>query len=144
MEIFGLDPILMAAGIVILGVSLRTWWGMIGKPLKDLNGNIVAQSFIIGVLISLPIVGTALDVMPDDIGRMPLMIYLVGQLAAVIGIDKGVKSVSTKIQDKIHRTTETGKIFFDKPIQFVEPDVDDDEVDLEAELPEEVPPEKGQ
>ena len=101
MQILGLDPLLVAVGISVIGVALRTWWGMIGKPRDELKPELIIQSLIIGLLVTTPIVGTAVSALPDDLDRMVQLIFIVTQIGAAIGLDKGAKAVITKTKEKL-------------------------------------------
>ena len=93
MEILGLNPILAAALVVIVGILLRTWWGLSGKQIKTFDFNLFSKTIVLNVLTSLPITATAISVIPHDTEPLGQLLFIITQLGAVIGIDKGMKTL---------------------------------------------------
>ena len=97
-KILGLNPIAMAVGITIIGLSLRIGLGL-AKNKKPIDPAQIFQSLIIGFFGSLPIVATGLHNIPTDISDLSLFVMLMSMLATVIGIDAGIKGARNAIQE---------------------------------------------
>jgi len=127
MEILGFHPIQLALIITISGVIIRTYFGMQGKSIRDLDPNLLARTLIVGCLVSLPIVATTIDGMHPDIDEIQQLITLSVLFGAVLGIDGLAKRVLPKT--KKQKVTEFSSLqSLDKPsFKFTE---QDDESDL--------------
>lgn len=125
MQILGLDPIPAALLISLIAVGLRTWWGMTDKDLKDFNFRLLSQTIIIGLLIAIIAVAGNIEAFPNDVSDLQQLIFVVSQVAAIIGIDKGVKEGGKLLAGKIKKA----------PV-----DPDEDIESMLEEIPEEAPP----
>ena len=94
--ILGINPIIAALAIVIIGLTLRLGLGIARKE-KKFNVGHVFVSFTIGFFASMPIVATAMHNLPLDITDLELFTMLIGMVGTVVGIDAGVKSAAKKI-----------------------------------------------
>lgn len=129
MQILGLDPIPLAIIIALVGIGLRTWWGMSDKDIKEFNIRAFSQTVIIGLLIAVVAVAGNIEVFPDDTTQLQQLIFLISQIGAIIGIDMGVKKGRKIIQNKLQKSPE--EFFDDNRGEFSEDD-----------KPPEVPPGK--
>lgn len=124
MQILGLDPIPAAILISIIAVGLRTWWGMTDKDLKDFNVRALSQTVVIGLLIAVIAVAGNIEAFPE-VSDLQQLIFVVSQVAAIIGIDKAVK--------------EGGKLITSK-IKKVPVDLDEDFESMIEDIPDVAPP----
>lgn len=126
----GLDPIPTAILISVVGIVLRTWWGMSDKDIKEFNIREFSQTVIIGLLFAVVAVAGNIEIFPDDTTQLQQLIFLITQVGAIIGIDMGVKKGRKTIQNKLQK----------KRDGFFDDNEDDFDVD---DKPVEVPPGKG-
>lgn len=98
---FGVSPVVIALGITITGILIRTGLGMAGKSLKDFNYSLLGVSFVMGFFASIPLVITALQHIPADATELGLLQLIIGQIAVVMGIDVGVKAAGKAVTNKL-------------------------------------------
>lgn len=91
MEIFGLDPILAAGIITIIGVSLSVILGWL-KNDSGFNKKQVVSSAIIALIISSQLVIAQISIIPKDTESLALGALVMGMIAVVAGIDSLAKS----------------------------------------------------
>jgi len=93
MQIFGLDPILIAILITVAGVALTVLLGWL-KSTSSFNIKSVVASALIAFVASIQIVIVGLGVIPDGTSNLELGALLFGLLATVAGIDHLAKSAA--------------------------------------------------
>lgn len=82
--------------IVLIGVGIRTWSGLIGKSAFDINLNTVLFTFVMAILTSMQIVRPILEQIPDDATPEVWFTAVIGGILTVIGTDAvGRKAVNT-------------------------------------------------
>ena len=91
MEILGLDPVLLTVIICILGVSYRILTGMQGKKWSEFNPTMAATTFMLALVTSVGLVAPVIDALPDDMSSTMQLAAIAGQVAAIMGIDAGVR-----------------------------------------------------
>jgi len=91
MEIFGLDPIIVAILITAVGVSLSVVLGWL-KSSTGFNIRQVAASTIIAFVVSAQLVIAQIANIPEGIESLALGASLMGMIAIVAGIDSIAKS----------------------------------------------------
>ena len=91
MQVFGLEPIIMAILITVAGVSLSVLLGWL-KSTSAFNIKQVVASALIAFVVSIQLVITQLDVLPDEITSLVLGGILFALVAQVAGIDSLSKS----------------------------------------------------
>ena len=135
MDILGLHPIPIALGIVIIGIVLRTIIGVLGKTKADFNINQVVLSFILGFFASIQLVIVAVENIHPDADELIQLSFVTGQIAAVMGIDAGIKSGGKAIMRKTQNTV-AAKVF------GIQPQDDNDPNELIQDIPPTPPPGK--
>lgn len=125
MEILGLHPAVVALGIVIVGITLRTLIGILGKTKSEFNPNQLALSFILGFFASIQLVIVALENLSESADELVQLSFITGQIAVVMGIDAGIKSGGKAIARRQQNKNLVN---------------DDDDDDLLGELPGGTPP----
>ena len=91
MQIFGLDPIIMAILITVAGVTLSVLLGWL-KSTGAFNIKQVVASALIAFVASIQIVIVQLELLQDGITNLALGAILFGLIATVAGIDHLAKS----------------------------------------------------
>ena len=108
-SIFGLSPVLAALTITFIGIGLRVYIGTSGKPRSAFNAQALATSFIIGFFASVQLVIVALNNLDPNIDELQLLGIVIGQIAAVMGVDAGVKGMQKRATDKVLRRQPTAR-----------------------------------
>ena len=101
--IFGFSPVVAALGITVIGVTLRTVIGMVGKPKSEFNPQLIMVSLIVGFFASLQLVVSSLQHIPVDISELGMLSIITGEIATVMGIDAAVKSGGKRVQAKFEK-----------------------------------------
>ncbi len=91
MQIFGLEPIVIAIFITIAGVALSVTLGWL-KGTKGFNLKQVVASALIAFVVSIQLVIVQLGLIPDGIADLALGTILFGLIAQIAGIDSLAKS----------------------------------------------------
>lgn len=91
MQIFGLDPILIAILITVAGVTLSVLLGWL-KSTSSFNIKSVVASALIAFVASIQVVIVGLGIIPNGTSNLELGTILFGLLATVAGIDHLAKS----------------------------------------------------
>ena len=91
MQVFGLEPIVMAILITIAGIALTVLLGWL-KSDKPFVVKQVVASALIAFIVSVQIVITQLTVLPDELTSLALGGILLGLVAQVSGIDMLTKN----------------------------------------------------
>ena len=88
-ELAGLSsPVVVLTIVVVLsGVGLKTWAGMIGKPARSLNPNMTIFTAIIASVSGIALVAPAVGNIPNDATGAELLVAIVGQILVVYGAD---------------------------------------------------------
>lgn len=136
MEILGLHPAVVALGIVIIGITLRTLIGILGKTRNEFNPNQLVLSFILGFFASIQLVIISIENLAPDAGELVQLSFLTGQIAAVMGIDAGIKSGGKAIMRRKGNRDNGNKYTSDAILH-------EDESELLEELPKNFPPGKN-
>ncbi len=95
--LFSSDAVIIAVVISIIGISIRTGMGMVGKPLSEFSPSITAISFVIGFLAASQLVVVSIENLPIDATPGVIFSLLIGQVLTVMGLDAGVKTIAKKV-----------------------------------------------
>ena len=109
-EIVGNQHIQLALFIVVIGVALRTWSGLIGKRAKELNANHVAFSFIIAMLTSFHLVLITLQEIPDTAVAETWASAIGLGILSVYGMDVAAKKSIKHMQGRLNGTEGSGTV----------------------------------
>lgn len=101
--LFSSDAVIIAVVISVIGISIRTAMGMVGKPLSDFSLSITGISFIIGFLAASQLVVVSIENLPTDTTPGVLFALLIGEILTVMGLDAGVKTISKKVAPLIKK-----------------------------------------
>lgn len=134
MEILGLHPAILALGIVIVGITLRTIIGLLGKAKSEFNPNQLALSFILGFFASIQLVIIAIENLSAGADELVQLSFVTGQIAVVMGIDAGIKSGGKAIA----RRKKNKNVVEDENYTH-----DENPDDLMTEIPKSFPPGKS-
>lgn len=96
MQVFGLEPIIMAILITIAGVTLSVLLGWL-KGNASFNIKQVVASALIAFVVSMQLVIAQIDVLPDEITNLVLGGILFALVAQVAGIDSLAKSAAKAV-----------------------------------------------
>lgn len=91
MQVLGLDPVLLTVIICVVGVSYRILTGMQGKKWSEFNPTMAATTFMLAIVISVGLVAPVIDALPDTMSPTMQLAAVAGQVAAIMGIDAGVR-----------------------------------------------------
>jgi len=105
--LFSSDVVIIAIVISIIGISIRTGMGMVGKPLKEFSFSITAISFIIGFLAASQLVVVAIENLPVNATPGVLFSLIIGQILTVMGLDAGIKTIGKKVAPLIKKDDNT-------------------------------------
>jgi len=75
----------LIAGVAIVGISLQTYKGMIGKKRSEFSINQLIFTSIVGIGAAIILVGNAFQNVSTDMNETELMIFLVQQVITVMG-----------------------------------------------------------
>ena len=101
--LFSSDAVIIAIVISVIGISIRTGMGMVGKSLKEFSFSITGISFVIGFLAASQLVVVAIENLPADATPGVLFSLVVGQILTVMGLDAGVKTIGKKVAPLIKK-----------------------------------------
>lgn len=122
MEILGLDPVLLTVIVCIVGVSYRILTGMQGKKWSEFNPTMAATTFMLGIVTSVGLVAPVIHALPSDMSSTMQLAVIAGQVAAIMGIDAGVR--------KGQKAAQSIKAKKEQNLLEEEPEPIDDESDL--------------
>lgn len=122
MQVLGLDPVLLTVVICIIGVSYRIITGMAGKSWSEFNSTLAATTFMLALVTSVGLVAPIIDALPDDMSSTMQLSAVAGQVAAIMGIDAGVR--------KGQKVAQAIKAKKEQNLLTEEPEPIDDESDL--------------
>lgn len=91
MQVFGLEPVVIAILITIAGVTLSVLLGWL-KGNDSFDVKQVVASALIAFIVSIQVVIAELTLLPDEIAELTLLAILLGLVAQVGGIDSLAKS----------------------------------------------------
>ena len=101
--LFSSDAVIIAVVISVIGISIRTAMGMVGKPLSEFSFSITAISFIIGFLAASQLVVVSIENLPADATPGVLFSLLIGEILTVMGLDAGIKTIGKKVAPLIKK-----------------------------------------
>ncbi len=130
MQIFGLEPVMAAILITVIGITLQNTLGWL-KSTSKIQPRLVVASALIAFVVSVQLVIPIIENIPDDIEDMAKFQIIVAAIAAIAGIDAMGKNVG-KAAIKGY--------FANKKPTFPNETEEDDLETLSEEMPEEVPP----
>ncbi len=96
MQIFGLEPIVAAILIAVIGVALSVLLGWL-KSAKSFNVKQAVASALIAFIVSIQLVIAELTVLPDEIPELAIGAIFFGLIAQVAGIDSLAKSAAQAV-----------------------------------------------
>jgi len=96
MEIFGLEPFVIAIAITAVGVALSVLLGWL-KGNEAFNVKQVVASALIAFVISIQLVIAELTVLPSDLDGLVLGSIIFALIAQVSGIDSLTKSAAQAV-----------------------------------------------
>lgn len=91
MQVFGLEPIVAAILITVIGVSLSVLLGWL-KNDKAFNIRQAVASALIAFIVSIQLAIAELTVLPDDLPELAAGAIFFGLIAQVAGVDSLAKS----------------------------------------------------
>jgi len=101
--LFSSEAVIIAIVISVIGISLRTIMGMVGKPLSEFSWSITGISFVIGFLAASQLVVVSIENLPIDTTPGVLFSLLIGEVLTVMGLDAGIKTIGKKIAPLIKK-----------------------------------------
>lgn len=101
--LFTSDVVIVSIVISVIGISLRTAMGMVGKPLSEFSFSITGISFIIGFLAASQLVVVSIENLPTNATSGILFSIIVGEILTVMGLDAGIKTIGKKIAPLIKK-----------------------------------------
>ena len=99
MDILGLEPIMAAIVITVIGVGVQVGLGVL-QSTEPFNARKLVASAIISVFAAFAIVIPILTALPDDIDQLTQFSVFVGTIASIAGIDQVVKNTGNAILKK--------------------------------------------
>lgn len=96
MQVFGLEPIVAAILITVIGISLSVLLGWL-KNEKSFNIRQAVASALIAFIVSIQLAIAELTVLPGDLPELVLGGILFGLVAQVAGIDSLAKSAAKAV-----------------------------------------------
>ena len=99
--------------VVIIGVALRTWSGMIGRPRSTIKANLIAHTSIIAVLTSIPVIMPTFQAIPADTTAESWFVAVVMGILAVAGADSLAKKGAARLKGDNGATNDLDKIAAD-------------------------------
>jgi len=96
MEIFGLEPFVIAIAITAVGVALSVLLGWL-KGTEAFNVKQVVASALIAFVVSIQLVIAELTVLPSDLDGLVLGSIIFAMIAQVSGIDSLTKSAAQAV-----------------------------------------------
>lgn len=105
----GIKTTWLIAGIAIIGITLQTYKGMIGKKKSEFSFNQLIFTGIVGIGAAIILVGNAFQNISTDLNETELLIFMVQQILTIIGA-KTITDIGKKHRDRqnniIDETTE--------------------------------------
>jgi len=130
MQIFGLEPVMAAIVITVIGLTLQNTLGWL-KSTSKIQPRLVVASALIAFVVSVQLVIPVIENIPDDIEDMAKFQIIIAAIAAIAGIDAMGKNVGKAAI----------KGYFASKKQTLPNDTEEDDLEtLSEEMPEEVPP----
>lgn len=99
--ILGLNPIVAAIAVTVIGITMRTIFGMAGKSRKDFDIIILLKSAAFGFFASLTLVATVFLNIPEGANQLTLLSIVTTQIGAVMGIDAAQHSLGKRVTQHI-------------------------------------------
>jgi ABC-type glycerol-3-phosphate transport system permease component len=96
MDVFGLEPIQAAIIVIVIEVILQVGLGY-KKSDYPFDADKLLTSVIIAVIMSITVVATAIQGIPEDFGDLQTFIVLVGIVGSIAGVDQLVKNTGGAI-----------------------------------------------
>ena len=93
MQVFGLEPLIAAIVITILGVTVSVTLGWL-KGKGPINPRQIVASALIAFIVSIQLVIVEISFLPDDIPEIAIGAIVFGLIAQVGGIDSMAKSAA--------------------------------------------------
>ena len=136
MQIFGLEPVMAAILITVIGITLQNTLGWL-KSTSKIQPRLLMASALIAFVVSVQLVIPIIENIPDDIEDMAKFQIIIAAIAAIAGIDAMGKNVG--------KAAIKGYLSKKKPSNDTEKvchhaNEEDDLETLSEEMPEEVPP----
>ena len=97
-QLFASPYVQMTLLVVIIGVALRTWSGMIGRPRTSIKANLIAHTSIIAVLTSIPVIMPTFQAIPADTTAESWFVAVVMGILAVAGADSLAKKGAARLK----------------------------------------------
>lgn len=130
MQIFGLEPVVAAIVITVIGLTLQNTLGWL-KSTTKIQPRLIVASALIAFVVSVQLVIPVIENIPDDIEDMAKFQIIIAAIAAIAGIDAMGKNVGKAAI----------KGYLAKKKQTFPNETEEDELEtLSEEMPEEVPP----
>ncbi len=94
----------LAILVAVIGVAIRTYSGMIGKPWREVRWNLVIFTFIVSILTSVNIVIPALEELPTQAEPTRVVQLLIGEVLTIVGADAVAKKAAQhpKIKERLN------------------------------------------
>ena len=99
MDVFGLDPIQATKLVTVIGVVLQIGLGF-GQSGNPFDARKLLTSAIIAVILSLTVVATVVQSIPEGADDLTVFIILIGVVASIAGIDTIVKNTGGVIASR--------------------------------------------
>ena len=106
--IFASQTVMLIMFISLAGTGLKTWAGMIGKPARTLNPNLVVFTFVISLIMSVSLVAPAIDNIDSTASPSEIVVIIFGQILAIYGSDSLFKRVKNALPAALRGTTKSG------------------------------------
>jgi len=100
MDVFGLEPIQATIIVTVIGVALQVGLGY-KKSESPFDAGKLLTSAIIAVIMSVTVVATAIQAIPEDFGDLSTFIVLAGIVGSIAGVDQLVKNTGSVISAKL-------------------------------------------
>lgn len=91
------QEVVIACVIVIIGIALRGLLALSKTGRTDFNFRLTGISLIVGFLVSLQLVMTAMEHLPVDAPATVYVTIFIGEILTVMGVDAGTKYVGRKL-----------------------------------------------
>ena len=105
MNVFGLDPIQATIVIAITGVLLQVGIGALQSK-EPFDGKKLLSSAIISVIVSITVVATAIQAIPDEMDELAKFVIVIALVGSIAGIDQLVKNGGNVILAKARKSSE--------------------------------------
>lgn len=91
------EVVILALGITVTGIALKAIVAVMKHGKKEYNYRMTIVSLILGFLVSLQMVTTSMEHLPDSAPGTVYLTIIIGEILTVMGIDSGAKAVGTKL-----------------------------------------------